>query len=59
LVDLHSEHYRVAREYMIRLEPEDLADDRQCARLAEAAGMNLEEFRAEYSRTWAPEGVTP
>ena len=55
LVDLNSEHYRVAREYMIRLEPEDLADEGRCARLAEAAGMNVEEFRAEYSQLWAPQ----
>jgi 6-phosphofructokinase 1 len=57
LVDLNSEHYRVAREYMIRLEPEDLADDARCARLAEAARMSVEEFRAEYSQLWAPQGA--
>jgi 6-phosphofructokinase 1 len=55
LVDLDSDHYRVAREYMIRLEPEDLADDAKCARLAEAAGIGVEEFRTEYTQIWSPQ----
>jgi 6-phosphofructokinase len=57
LVDLDSDHYRVAREYMIRLEEEDLADDAKCARLAEAAGMGVEEFRTEYTQIWSPQGA--
>ena len=48
LVDLESEHYRVAREYMIRLEAEDLQDEEKVAQLAEAAGMSADEFRAEF-----------
>jgi 6-phosphofructokinase 1 len=59
LVDLKSEHYKVARDYMIRLEPDDLRDDRNCARLAEAAGMSIEDFRAEFTQLWpaqAPAG---
>jgi 6-phosphofructokinase len=57
LVDLQSESYKVAREYMIRLDPEDLVDDARCARLAQAAGMSVEEFRAEYSQIWQPLGA--
>jgi 6-phosphofructokinase 1 len=57
LVDLDSEHYRVAREYMIRLEPDDLADEARCARLAEAAGMSVDDFRGEYSQLWSPAGA--
>jgi 6-phosphofructokinase 1 len=57
LVDLNSEHYKVAREYMIRLEPEDLADDARCAQLATAAGMSADDFRAEYSQLWAPQAA--
>jgi 6-phosphofructokinase 1 len=57
LVDLNSEHYKVAREYMIRLEPEDLADDARCGQLAQAAGVSIDEFRAEYSQLWAPLGA--
>jgi 6-phosphofructokinase 1 len=57
LVDLESDHYKVAREYMIRLEPEDLADEKRCAGLADAAAMSLEEFRAEYSQLWSAQGA--
>ena len=42
---------------MIRLTPEDLADPAQCARLAEAAGMSVEDFKAEYSQLWTPQGA--
>jgi ATP-dependent phosphofructokinase / diphosphate-dependent phosphofructokinase len=49
LVNLESEHYRVAREYMIRLEAEDLEDEAKVGQLAEAAGISPEEFRAEFS----------
>jgi 6-phosphofructokinase len=57
LVDMASEHYKVAREYMIRLEPDDLADNVRCARLAEAAGMSVEDLRAEYSQIWSAQGA--
>ena len=58
LVDLESEHYRVAREYMIRLEPEDLDDAEKAQQLAETAGMTLEAFREEYSRLWRTSAAT-
>jgi 6-phosphofructokinase 1 len=58
LVDLESEHYRVAREYMIRLEPEDLDDEGKAQQLAETAGMTLEAFREEYSRLWRTSAAT-
>jgi 6-phosphofructokinase 1 len=58
LVDLGSEHYRVAREYMIRLTPEDLADEEKTRRLAEAAGMTPEAFREEFSRIWSQSAAT-
>jgi len=47
-VDLQSTAYRVAREYMIRLEPEDLRDPRMLRQLSAAAGMTPEAFRARY-----------
>ena len=49
VVDLNSVHYRVARDYMIRLEDEDLEDSDRLARLATAAKMTPEAFRAEFS----------
>lgn len=44
LVDIRSEHYRVARDYMIRLERDDLEDPAKCRQLAGAAGLTPDEF---------------
>jgi 6-phosphofructokinase len=44
LVNVQSEGFRVAREYMIRLETEDFADPRQIAKLASAGNMTAQEF---------------
>jgi ATP-dependent phosphofructokinase / diphosphate-dependent phosphofructokinase len=44
LVNVQSEGFRVAREYMIRLEAEDFADPRQVARLASAGNLTAQEF---------------
>ncbi len=49
LVDIHSESYHVARDYMIRLEKEDLADPDMKLRLATAANMNPEEFERQFA----------
>ena len=49
LVDIESEHYRVARDYMIRLEPNDLEDEETLRRLADAARMSPEAFRHEFA----------
>jgi 6-phosphofructokinase 1 len=48
MVDVNTESYEVAREYMIRLEPEDLEDDDKVKRMAEAASMSADEFRAQF-----------
>jgi 6-phosphofructokinase 1 len=50
LVNVNSEYYRVAREYMIRLEPRDFEDRTTRDRLAAAAKLTPEEFE----RTFAP-----
>ena len=49
LVDIHSESYRVARDYMIRLEEEDLADPDMKLRLATAAKMEPNEFERRFA----------
>jgi 6-phosphofructokinase 1 len=49
LVDTGSEHYRVAREYMIRLRPEDLEEESALQRLADAAGMAPQEVKRRFS----------
>jgi 6-phosphofructokinase 1 len=48
MVNIHSEGYRVAREYMIRLEPEDFADPAWVEKLAQAGNMTAEEFRDRF-----------
>jgi 6-phosphofructokinase 1 len=48
MVNVLSEGYRVAREYMIRLEPPDFADDAGVAKLARAGNMTPEEFRDRF-----------
>ncbi len=44
-VDLGSEYYTVAREYMIRLDPEDWNDDQLVSGMAEAANLSPVEFK--------------
>jgi 6-phosphofructokinase len=52
-VNVGSHSYRVAREYMIRLEREDLEDEASLAALAEAAGTSPGEFRERYAHVVA------
>ncbi len=48
MVDVDSESYRVALEYMIRLRPEDLDDADQLQRLASVAGMEPGAFKERF-----------
>jgi len=62
MVDTNSEHYKVAREYMIRLNRQDLEDPDAARQLADAAGMQPEEFVQRFSPVIAAdvaERVTP
>jgi 6-phosphofructokinase 1 len=43
-VNVESSSYRVAREYMIRLDREDLEDPELLRPIADAAGMTLDAF---------------
>jgi ATP-dependent phosphofructokinase / diphosphate-dependent phosphofructokinase len=49
MVDVHSEHYHVARKYMIRLERRDLQDPEMGAKLAQAAHMAPDAFAEAYA----------
>ena len=49
LVDVQTEHYKVAREYMIRLERADMEDEDMQAKLAEAAKTTPEEFKKRFA----------
>jgi len=56
LVDIDSEHYKVAREYMIRLKPSDLQDPEMLAKLAAAANMTTEEFERTFAHVTSLNG---
>lgn len=47
-VDLHCDHYRVARAYMTRLEREDLEQPDRMSKLASIAGMSGEQFSQKF-----------
>jgi ATP-dependent phosphofructokinase / diphosphate-dependent phosphofructokinase len=47
-VNVESSSYRVAREYMIRLDREDLVDQDRLGPIAKASGLTPEEFRRRY-----------
>lgn len=49
LVDMQSEHYRVARQYMIRLNRRDLEDPEMLGKLAAAGNMTPEAFAEEFA----------
>jgi 6-phosphofructokinase len=48
LVNVESSSYRVAREYMIRLDQQDLGDPDKLRAIAAAAGLTSETFRDRY-----------
>jgi 6-phosphofructokinase 1 len=48
LVNVESSSYRVAREYMIRLDQEDLEDPQRLRPVAAAAGLTASAFRDRY-----------
>jgi 6-phosphofructokinase 1 len=48
LTNVESSSYRVAREYMIRLEREDLDDPERLEPIAQAAGLSPEAFKQRY-----------
>jgi hypothetical protein len=48
LVNVESSSYRVAREYMIRLDRADLQDPDKLRPIADAAGLTPQAFRDRY-----------
>lgn len=49
-VDVTTESYQVARQYMVRLGPRDFADEDWTTKLAKAGGLTGEAFRAQFGR---------
>jgi ATP-dependent phosphofructokinase / diphosphate-dependent phosphofructokinase len=59
MVDTETEHYKIARRYMLRLRGEDFDDPHELAKLAATANLPLEEFRShfEYLRHSEPSPI--
>lgn len=55
-VDIHTETYQVARQYMIRLEAEDFEGE-SLQKLATAAGMKPEDFKNRFSYLFSDGGA--
>ena len=49
-VDVDTESYQVARDYMVRLGPKDFTDEAWLKKLAEVAGMSEAEFKAKFGK---------
>jgi len=49
-VDVDTESYQVARDYMVRIGKKDFLDDEWIARLAEAGGMSKQEFMEHFGK---------
>jgi ATP-dependent phosphofructokinase / diphosphate-dependent phosphofructokinase len=49
-VDVSTESYQVARDYMVRLGPKDFTDNDWVAQLAAAAEMSADEFKAQFGK---------
>ncbi|MGI9147356.1 MAG: diphosphate--fructose-6-phosphate 1-phosphotransferase [Chloroflexota bacterium] len=59
LVDPHSEHYRIARGYMVRLEKQDFEDEGTLRTLASTIGQQPSEFEARFKYLVANELSDP
>jgi 6-phosphofructokinase len=53
-VDLTTEAYRVARDYMVYLEPADFTDEKRLAGLAAQTNLTSEQFRREFEPVALP-----
>ena len=49
-VDVTTESYSVARDYMVRLEPHDFIDPAWVDKLAGAAGLSAADFRQHFAK---------
>ncbi len=49
-VDINTESYAVARDYMVRLNAKDFADAAWVEKLAQAGGLSADEFRTRFSK---------
>ncbi len=50
LVDIETESYQVARDYMVRIGKKDFADEAWVAKLAEASNLSVQEFTERFGK---------
>jgi ATP-dependent phosphofructokinase / diphosphate-dependent phosphofructokinase len=50
LVDIETESYQVARDYMVRIGKKDFADEAWLGKLAEASNLSVQEFTERFGR---------
>jgi len=55
MVDIHSQSYQIARQYMIRLTDDDLRDPDRLGRCATLAGLSPEAFRNRFAASVEPD----
>ncbi len=55
LVDIHTEAYKIARRYMLRLRRDDFDDPHELENCADVAGITVEEFRRQFEPLVADE----
>ena len=55
MVDINTEHYRIARRYMLRLRRDDFEDAHELENFANTVGLTVEEFRAQFEYLVADE----
>ncbi len=48
MVNTETEHYHIARRFMLRLRHDDFRDPHELAKFAATAGLSLEEFRRQF-----------
>ena len=48
VVDINTEHYRIARRYMLRLRRDDFEDSQELEKLAQVASLGVDDFRAQF-----------
>ena len=48
MVDIRSTRYAIARRYMIRLRRDDFEEPLKLAKIAETAGLSVDDFRKEF-----------
>ncbi len=54
-VDIETEHYKIARRYMLRLRRDDFEDPTEIEKLARIAHLSVEEFRRQFEYLVADE----